>query len=71
MPLEHDYDETLMCETIPHITIPALNPPSITPINSSRYEKELFSDLEKLMLEEKQKEDRRIQLLKEKQQHIG
>lgn len=71
MRYEHDYDESVMAETVPPIHVPALLPPASSAMSSARGSASLFNELERLMSEEREREERRLQGLKGRQQHIG
>jgi hypothetical protein len=71
MRYEHDYDESVMAETIPPIHVPTLLPASVSAMPSARGSTSLFNELERLMGEERDREEKRLQGLKGRQQHIG
>lgn len=67
---EYDYEEAIMSEMVPSITVPLLQASAMSEREGS-VGGGVLEDLERLMQEERAGEERRVQALKEKQQHIS
>ena len=68
---EYDYNEDLMKECVPIISVPLLVPPVAPSSLDTSQQDGLFVDLQRLIEEERLKEEQRVQVLKQKQHLIG
>ena len=64
---EYDYDEMLMSESVPTINVPSINSKCLSARSSSPF----LVGLERILEDEQKRQHERLQVLKEKQKHIG
>ena len=64
---EYDYDEMVMSESVPCISVPSINSKCLSARSSSPF----LVGLEKILEDEQRREQERLHVLKEKQKHIG